>query len=106
MPIYWYDVFCDVGVTAVVAFPNSPDENFSQKVNKKMYRAAMASIWSKLIADEAYLYCVVESFTVEIPEARRLLPRRLQDDGCAERNFFSLLALKNSPTTSSSLPAI
>src|ERR1700709_293742 len=26
-------------------FPNSPDENFSQKVNKKMYRAGMCSIF-------------------------------------------------------------
>ena len=29
-------------------FPNSPDENFSQKVNKKMYRAGMAAIFSQL----------------------------------------------------------
>ena len=50
------------------AFPNSPDENFSQKVNKKMYRAAMASIWSKLVADERL--CVVESFAVESPKTK------------------------------------
>jgi large subunit ribosomal protein L4 len=30
------------------AFPNSPDENFSHKVNKKMYRAGLCSILSKL----------------------------------------------------------
>ena len=47
---------------------NSPDENFSQKVNKKMYRAAMASIWSKLVADERL--CVVESFAVESPKTK------------------------------------
>jgi large subunit ribosomal protein L4 len=29
-------------------FPNSPDENFSQKVNKKMFRAGMCSILSQL----------------------------------------------------------
>ena len=50
------------------AFPHSPDENFSQKVNKKMYRAAMASIWSKLVADERL--CVVESFAVESPKTK------------------------------------
>ena len=50
------------------AFPNSPDENFSQKVNKKMYRAAMASIWSKLVDDERL--CVVESFAVESPKTK------------------------------------
>jgi large subunit ribosomal protein L4 len=32
-------------------FPNRPDENFSQKINKKMYRGAMASIISKIIDD-------------------------------------------------------
>ena len=55
-------------MAAVSAFPNSPDENFSQKVNKKMYRAAMASIWSKLVADERL--CVVESFAVESPKTK------------------------------------
>lgn len=34
------------------AFPNRPDENFSKKVNRKMYRAAMACILSKLVADD------------------------------------------------------
>jgi large subunit ribosomal protein L4 len=29
-------------------FPNMPDENFSQKINKKMYRAGMAAIFSQL----------------------------------------------------------
>src|SRR5256885_11966114 len=33
------------------AFPNSPDENFTQKVNKKMYRAGMAAIFSQLVRD-------------------------------------------------------
>ena len=37
------------------AFPNTPNENFSQKVNKKMFRAAMASIYSKLVADSWWL---------------------------------------------------
>ena len=29
------------------AFPSSPDENFSQKINRKMYRAGVASILSQ-----------------------------------------------------------
>ncbi|MGH8866328.1 MAG: 50S ribosomal protein L4, partial [Burkholderiales bacterium] len=29
-------------------FPNSPDENFSHKVNRKMFRAGLASILSQL----------------------------------------------------------
>jgi large subunit ribosomal protein L4 len=31
-------------------FPNSPEENFSQKVNRKMFRVAMCSIYSRLLA--------------------------------------------------------
>jgi large subunit ribosomal protein L4 len=43
-------------------FPNMPDENFTQKINKKMYRAGMASIFSQL-AREGRL-AVVDSLTV------------------------------------------
>ena len=49
-------------------FPNSPDENFSQKVNKKMYRAAMASICSKLVADERLV--AVETIKAELPKTK------------------------------------
>lgn len=48
------------------AFPNSPDENFAQKINRKMYRAGIASILSQL-AREGRL-AVVESFTVDAPK--------------------------------------
>ena len=34
------------------AFPNTPYENFSHKVNKKAYRAGMCTILSKLVADQ------------------------------------------------------
>ena len=33
-------------------FPSSPDENFTQKVNRKMYRAGIASILSQLVREE------------------------------------------------------
>ena len=49
-------------------FPNSPDENFSQKVNKKMNRAAMASIYSKLVADERLV--AVETIKAELPKTK------------------------------------
>jgi large subunit ribosomal protein L4 len=52
------------------AFPNSPDENFTHKVNKKMYRAGMASILSQL-AREGRL-AVVESLTVDSPKTKTL----------------------------------
>jgi large subunit ribosomal protein L4 len=51
-------------------FPNTPDENFSQKVNKKMYRAGMAAIFSQL-AREGRL-AVVESLAVEAPKTKLL----------------------------------
>ncbi|WPB56792.1 50S ribosomal protein L4 [Xylophilus sp. GOD-11R] len=51
-------------------FPNSPDENFTQKINKKMYRAGMASIYSQL-AREGRLV-VVDSLTVDSPKTKAL----------------------------------
>ncbi|MBK5915275.1 50S ribosomal protein L4 [Rhodocyclus purpureus] len=49
-------------------FPNSPDENFSQKLNKKMYRAGMASIFSQLAREDRL--AVVESIAVEAPKTK------------------------------------
>ena len=49
-------------------FPNSPDENFSQKLNKKMYRAGMASIMSQLVREERL--AVVESISVVAPKTK------------------------------------
>ncbi|MFM2066454.1 MAG: hypothetical protein RLZZ584_1363 [Pseudomonadota bacterium] len=51
-------------------FPNLPDENFSQKINKKMYRAGMASIFSQL-AREGRL-AVIDSIGVEAPKTKLL----------------------------------
>ena len=51
-------------------FPNLPEENFTQKINKKMYRAGMASILSQL-AREGRL-AVVESLKVDSPKTKAL----------------------------------
>ena len=51
-------------------FPNMPDENFTQKINKKMYRAGMASIFSQL-AREGRL-AVVDSLAVDSPKTKVL----------------------------------
>jgi len=51
-------------------FPNMPNENFTQKINKKMYRAGMASIFSQL-AREGRL-AVVDTLTVEAPKTKLL----------------------------------
>jgi len=63
------------------AFPNSPDENFSQKVNKKMYRAGICSILSQL-AREGRL-SVVENFAVDAPKTK-LLAEKLKNMGCLD----------------------
>ena len=51
-------------------FPNSPDENFSQKLNKKMYRAGMASIFSQLVREGRL--AVVDSIKVDAPKTKLL----------------------------------
>ncbi len=63
------------------AFPNSPDENFSHKVNKKMYRAGICSILSQL-AREGRLN-VVDSLTVDAPKTK-LLSEKLKAMGCLD----------------------
>lgn len=49
-------------------FPNSPEENFTQKLNKKMYRAGMASILSQLAREDRL--AVVDSIAVEAPKTK------------------------------------
>jgi len=51
-------------------FPNSPNENFTHKVNKKMYRAGMAAILSQLARDGRL--AVVDSLSVEAPKTKLL----------------------------------
>jgi len=60
------------------AFPNSPDENFSHKVNKKMYRAGLCSILSQLARDDRL--SVIEEFSLEAPKTK-LLAQKLKGMG-------------------------
>ncbi|GGC80356.1 50S ribosomal protein L4 [Undibacterium terreum] len=62
-------------------FPNSPDENFSHKVNKKMYRAGICSILSQLAREDRL--SVVDSLTVEAPKTK-LLSEKLKALGCLD----------------------
>jgi large subunit ribosomal protein L4 len=59
-------------------FPNSPDENFTQKVNRKMFRAGLAAILSQLAREDRLV--VVESFTVAAPKTK-LLAGKLKSMG-------------------------
>lgn len=49
-------------------FPNSPDQNFSHKVNKKMYRVGLQSIYSQLAREGRIT--VVESFSLDAPKTK------------------------------------
>jgi large subunit ribosomal protein L4 len=62
-------------------FPNKPDENFSQKLNRKMYRAGMASILSQLVREERL--SVIEALAVNEPKTRALASK-LRDLGMNE----------------------
>jgi len=51
------------------AFPSSPDENFSHKVNKKMYRAGIRAILSQLAREDRI--AVVDSFELDSPKTKQ-----------------------------------
>jgi len=59
-------------------FPNLPDENFSQKVNRKMYRAGICSILSQLAREDRL--SVVENFSLEAPKTK-LLAQKMRSMG-------------------------
>jgi large subunit ribosomal protein L4 len=59
-------------------FPSSPDENFSHKVNKKMFRAGMCSILSQLAREDRI--AVVDSLKLEAPKTK-MLADKLKDMG-------------------------
>jgi large subunit ribosomal protein L4 len=54
-------------------FPNSPDENFTHKVNRKMYRAGIASILSQLAREDRLR--VVEEFRLDQPKTKLLVQK-------------------------------
>ena len=59
-------------------FPNSPDQNYTHKVNKKMYRAGVCSILSQL-AREGRL-SIIEDLVLDAPKTK-LLSQKLKDMG-------------------------
>jgi large subunit ribosomal protein L4 len=50
------------------AFPNSPEENFTQKVNKKMYRAGIRAILSQLAREDRI--SIVDTFVLDAPKTK------------------------------------
>jgi large subunit ribosomal protein L4 len=52
-------------------FPNSPEENFTQKVNRKMYRAGIAAILSQLVRENRL--SVVDDLNLDAPKTKGLV---------------------------------
>ena len=82
-------------------FPNSPDENFSHKVNKKMYRAGLCSILSQLARDDRL--SVIEDLVIDAPKTK-ILAQKLKGMGLDsvlvitdDLNDNLLLASRNLP---------
>ena len=71
-------------------FPNTPDENFTHKVNKKMYRAGMAAILSQLVRDGRL--AVVDSLTVDSPKTK-LLAQKFKAMGLGSGTNSSVMVI-------------
>jgi large subunit ribosomal protein L4 len=84
-------------------FPNKPDENFSQKLNRKMYRAGMCSIFSQL-AREGRL-AVVESLAVDSPKTKQLA-LKLRDMGLGSALILTDAIDDNLALASRNLPNV
>ena len=59
-------------------FPSSPDENFSHKVNRKMYRAGIASILSQLVRESRL--SVIENLVLDSPKTKQFA-QKMKDFG-------------------------
>lgn len=98
-------------------FPNSPDENFSHKVNRKAYRAGVCSILSQLVREDRLM--IVDDLSVDAPKTK-LLADKLKSMGLensvllitdslsenlhlASRNLASVLVIEARHTDPASL---
>ena len=55
------------------AFPASPKDNYSHKVNRKAYRAGMQTILSELVRQERIV--IVEDFKVDSPKTKQFVEK-------------------------------
>jgi large subunit ribosomal protein L4 len=84
-------------------FPNSPEENFSHKVNRKMYRAGMGAILSQLVREDRL--SVVEKFLVDGPKTKTLA-QKLKDMELAEVMIITDELDENLYLSSRNLPLV
>ena len=62
-------------------FPASPEENFTQKINRKMFRAGMAAILSQLVREGRL--AVIDKLAVESPKTKAFV-QKLKGLGLAQ----------------------
>jgi large subunit ribosomal protein L4 len=84
-------------------FPSFPDENFSHKVNRRMYRAGISSILSQLAREDRL--AVVETFTVEAPKTK-LLAAKLKGMGLDDVLIITDSIDENLRLSARNLPAV
>ncbi len=85
------------------AFPNSPNDNYSQKVNRKAHKAGMQTILSELVRQDRI--AVVDSFEIDTPKTKQFVEKikglgyadgvLLLTDGFDENLYLSSRNLKN-----------
>ncbi len=85
-----------------VTFAAKP-KSYAQKLNKKMYCAALRSIFSELIRQERLI--VVESFSVTSPKTQELL-KKLTDMGLNELLIINDAVDKNLYLAARNLPGV
>jgi len=84
-------------------FPNSPEENYSHKVNRKMYRAGIGAILSQLVRDNRL--SVVDNFTVDTPKTKTLA-QKLKSMGMNEVMIITDSVDENLYLSSRNLPHV
>ena len=84
-------------------FPNSPDENFTHKVNKKMYRAGICSILSQLAREERLV--VIDDLTIDAPKTK-LLSQKLNGLGFDSVLIITDVLNENLELASRNLPNV
>jgi large subunit ribosomal protein L4 len=84
-------------------FPNSPDENFTHKVNKKMYRAGICSILSQLAREERLI--VIDDLTIDAPKTK-LLSQKLSGLGFDSVLIITDVLNENLELASRNLPHV
>ena len=84
-------------------FPNLPDENFEQKINRKMYRAGLSAILSQLAREERL--AVVEQFSIDQPKTK-LLTQKLKAMGFADVLVITEALDDNLRLSSRNLPGV